>query len=361
MDSSWYFLRFLSNREDKKVFDQKTVNAWLPIDLYIGGIEHATMHLIYFRFFTKVLHDLGLIGFDEPAKRLFCQGMVCKTAYYSEEDKWLTQDEVTKKVKDGKTVLISKKSGSCVSSEIAKMSKTKLNTVNPDEIFDRFGADTVRLYMLSDAPPDRDQIWSEEGVMGAHRFIQRFWRLFEEQGARFQRGEIYDGDGSDLDKSSRHLWRKTHETIQKFTSDVEGNFQFNTAISKVMELLKELRNHLEANAGVVRETFQTMILLLAPIIPHVSEELWQKFGNKESVFKAHWPEVRECALEKDEVEIVFQINGKLKNKKTIPVDLDVKALEQLVLGDEKMKSALEGKQVLKVICVKNKLANVVAK
>ena len=351
VDSSWYFLRYVSPRLEDRVFDRDDVEYWMPIDQYVGGIEHATMHLIYFRFFTMVLNDLGLLSFDEPATELFCQGMVCKEAHYCEKCKWLPEEDV----ENGAC----KSCGQPVRSEVAKMSKTKLNTVNPDETIERLGADTIRLYILSDTPPDRDQVWSEEGVMGAHRFLNRLWTTVHESLDAVRDAERFGGDGSQLDPASRELRRKTHRAIQSVTRSIEEEMHFNTAIASVFELLNQIRSSEKASPPVLREAIEAAIVLLAPIVPHVAEELWCALGNEPSVFRAGWPEVDGSALQVDEVKMGVLVDGKVRGHVVVPADADQASIEAAAFAQERVKKFTEGRDIKKVIVVPGRIVNIV--
>jgi len=356
VDSSWYFLRYISPRDAGRPFAPDDVNYWMPVDQYIGGIEHATMHLIYCRYFTHVLHDLGLVPFEEPITSLFCQGMVCKEAYYCPHCKWLKEDEV----RDGYCV----RCGGVVRSEMAKMSKSKLNVVSPDEIMTKLGADTLRLYILSDTPPDRAQIWSEEGLMGAHRFLNRLWATAHENLELIKSARGCAIDRSALPKASRELHRKTHETIRRVTDSVTDNWHFNTAISGVMELVGQTRDLLasgEADAAVVREAVTSAVLLLGPVVPHIAEELWQNTGCEGGILDQSWPEYDPAALVAEEVEMAVQVNGKVRSRITVAADLPEGEVQQIALADENVRRHLEGKTVRKVIVVPGRLVTIVAK
>ncbi len=351
VDSSWYYLRYTSARDTAAPFASQEVKQWCPVDCYIGGIEHATMHLIYVRFFTMVLHDLGLLDFEEPVKKLFCQGMICRTAHYCEKDKWLPESEVV----DGKCA----RCGAAVHSEVAKMSKTKLNVVSPEEIIDKYGADTLRLCVLADNPPDKDQIWSDEGVQGANRFLNRLWDTFEEAIPKITAAKSQELPHT-LTKEDRELRYATHSAIKKALLGIETNWQFNTAIARIIEITNSVRRlKSTASPEVVREACEAILLLLAPIAPHISEELWERMGNRTSIFLHSLPQVDERALIAEEVNIVVQINGKLRGSFTASPDSDNSELEKKALEVEKIKPYLEGKTVKKVIVVPGKLVNIV--
>ena len=318
VDSSWYFLRYISPNADDRPFDTTDVNNWLPVDQYIGGVEHAILHLLYSRFITKVLCDMGYIGFDEPFKRLFTQGMI---------------------VKDG-----------------AKMSKSKGNVVSPDALIDKYGADTVRLYTLFIGPPEKDAEWSDRGVEGAFRFLKRVWTLQE---IMEKAPETGDADAKDA------LLRKMHQTIQKVTEDVDGEFHFNTAISAVMELVNHVYTGLNEKGeecydkACLKQVIENTVLLLGPFVPHIAEEINERLGSKESVFCRQWPSFDKGMLKADTVEIPVQINGKLRGTISVASGLAQEKVQEAILADGKLSAWIEGKQVRKWIVLKDKLVNVV--
>ena len=347
VDSSWYMYRYVNPRDKDKLFTADDVNKWCPVDFYIGGIEHATMHLIYSRFFAHVMNDMGIIDFDEPAKRLFCQGMVCKIAHYCDKCKWL--EDVN--VKDGQCTIC----GGKVVSEVSKMSKTKLNTVSPDEIIKQYGADTMRLYILSDTPPDRERIWSEDGVQGAHRFLRRFWDMV------IQKKEVIDSNVTGSEKEDSALYKKIHHTIKQVTEDIEKNIQLNTALARIFELTNAIRSTKKVSSGLLKEALETVIKLLSPIAPHITEELWNYLGHNESLLNATWPVFDKKALTQTEATIIIQVNGKLRSKITVPSGTPKDEIEKLALNDEKIADTIKGKQIIKTIVVPNKLVNFVVK
>ncbi len=360
VDSSWYFLRYCDPTNAVKAFDSERVRKWMPVDHYIGGIEHATMHLIYARFFTMLLHDLGLIDFSEPFKRLFCQGMVCKTAYYCDTDKWLHEDDV-KGERKGDQILdpCCAKCGASVEATMTKISKTKLNIVDPDEMFDQYGADTMRLYMLSDAPPDQAQVWSEAGINGAWRMLNRLWDLVQTE--REQVAPIDAAMPADLDDTNRTLRRKAHQCIQSATREIEGGFKFNTAIARCNELLKMLRSaKSKPLPAVLREVLETIVRLLSPIVPHFAEELWQALGHNKSIFAAGWPEADEEIAKEEELKLAVQVNGKVRGHVTLPADVDRNTIEAAALELDEVKKWTQGKQIRKVIVVPGRLVNIAA-
>ncbi|MBN1757082.1 MAG: leucine--tRNA ligase [Chitinispirillaceae bacterium] len=353
VDSSWYYLRYASAKVESAPFARRDVDYWCPVDTYIGGIEHATMHLIYVRFFTMVLKDLGLLPFEEPVKNLFCQGMICKMAHYCEVDKWLPEE----KVRDGKCLVC----GGPVVSEVTKMSKTKLNVVSPEQIIETYGADTLRFCVLADNPPDRDQLWSDEGVQGASRYLYRLWDTIGSVLPEIVKAEL--PTPAILEKLSgedRELRFATHSTIMRAMQGIETNWQFNTAIARIIELTNSVRKLKDAaTPPVLREACETLLLLIAPMTPHLAEELWEQLGNRESIFRHPLPEVDRNALVMDEIPIVVQVNGKLRGQFTANPDAPREALERKALEFDKIQVHLQGKTIRKVIVVPGKLVNIV--
>ena len=324
--SSWYYFRYTDPRNTKAPWDINKCNYWTPVDQYIGGIEHAILHLLYSRFFTKVLKDAGLIDADEPFKNLLTQGMV---------------------IKDG-----------------AKMSKSKGNIVSPEEIVKKYGADTARLFILFASPPERDLEWSDQGVEGAARFLNRLWRIVRHY-AETVRTAPESYDAASLDPQDKELRRALHMTIRKVTEDISERFNFNTAISAVMELVNAMHYYRDAvtdpKPALIRETVDALLRLMAPFAPHITEELWSATGHADSVHRQNWPKWDEQALKTDTVEIVVQINGKVRDKLTVPSEITGAELEKLAVGQERIQALLEGKKIVKVIAVPGKLVNVVAR
>lgn len=319
VDSSWYFLRYISPKLADKPFEKADVDNWLPVDQYIGGVEHAILHLLYSRFITKVLHDMGYIGFDEPFKRLFTQGMI---------------------IKDG-----------------AKMSKSKGNVVSPDGLIAEYGADTVRLYTLFIGPPEKDAEWSDKGVDGSFRFLKRLWNLNDMIGSA-------PAEGGDA-KATKELLRKMHQTIKKVTEDIDGAFHFNTAISGVMELLNQVYAGINEKGAdcydkkCLTEVMRNLVQLVAPFVPHVAEEMWEMMGEKESVFKSAWPSYRKDMLLADTVEVPVQINGKLRSSVELARGLNDEEVKSIVLSDARLKDHIAGKNIRKWIILKDRLVNIV--
>jgi leucyl-tRNA synthetase len=325
VDSSWYFFRYCSPKEDKAMFDSEEAAYWMPIDMYIGGVEHAILHLIYCRFFTKLFFDMKMVPFDEPIGRLFTQGMV---------------------IKDG-----------------AKMSKSKGNVVDPDELIEDFGADTVRVFSIFAAPPEKELEWSDSGVEGSHRFLHRVFRLVTEAGPS---PESRVPDSASLSDSERALLRKTHQTIRKVTQDIEERFHLNTAISANMELVNAATDFAakQQDAGanpVFRKAVETVVHLLNPMAPHITEELWASLGHSGLLCAQPWPSFDPDLAREEEATMVVQVNGKLRGSLQIPRGLAQDDVLQRAHADEKIRKHLEDKTIVKVVFVPDKLVNIVVK
>jgi leucyl-tRNA synthetase len=334
------------------------------------------MHLIYCRFFTMALHDLGLVPFEEPVTNLFCQGMVCKTAHFCPQCKWLPEEKVRDGVcaTCGQTVRgecptcrkpvpgVCVTCGQSVRSEMTKMSKTKLNTVSPDEVFEKFGADTLRLYIISDSPPDRDSCWSDEALAGAGRLVNRVWDMADRAADELAGVAPYDGDGSGLTPESLALWRKTHQTIRKVTEHVEA-FRLNTAVAAINELVNEIRSGAEGqdwrHPGVRRLAIESLLLLVSPAIPHVAEELWERLGHRESLLRTPWPAWDERGLVSETVELPVQVNGKIRGHIVVAAGAPEDAIRAAALADEKVQKFLAGKTPRKVVVVPGRMVSVV--
>ncbi|MBZ5547638.1 MAG: leucine--tRNA ligase [Acidobacteriia bacterium] len=328
VDSSWYFYRYADARNDKAPFDTKTIAYWFPIDQYIGGVEHAILHLIYSRFWTKFMRDMGLVNNDEPAQRLFTQGMV---------------------IKDG-----------------AKMSKNLGNVVSPDEMVARYGADAARLYSLFAAPPDRDLDWQDTGIEGIQRFLGRVYRFFV-RNANPDHPEWRKPVPAELSSEARAIQRKLHQTIKRVSDDFQGRWHFNTCIAAIMELLNEVYGAEEAIASgrvpvsLIAEVQRGIVLLLAPMAPYLAHELWEMIGERGNLLKAPWPKYDAALAAEDEIEIPVQINGKLRSKVVVPAAATEDQVKQSALADEKVKAAIAGKQVVKNVYVPKKLLNIVVR
>jgi len=367
MESSWYYARFCSPNYDKGMLDPAAANYWLPVDQYIGGIEHAILHLLYARFFHKLLRDVGLVDSSEPFKRLLTQGMVLAETYYRNEDNggktWFNPADVTvERDNKGQVVrAILKSDGEPVEiGGVTKMSKSKNNGIDPQSIIDEYGADTVRLFMMFAAPPEQSLEWSDSGVEGAHRFLKRLWRMVNEHAAS---GDVPALDAGSLNADQKALRLKTHETIAKVSDDISRRLTFNTSIAAVMELLNEvgkLGGDEPQTLAVRQEALETAVLVLAPIVPHICHQLWHALGHEEPVVEASWPEADEKAMVRSEITVVLQVNGKVRAKADVPADIAKDELEKLALAHENVQRFIEDKTVRKVIVVPGKLVNVVA-
>ena len=360
VESSWYFLRYCSPKFDRGMFDPAAVKYWMPVDQYIGGVEHAVMHLLYSRYFTRVLKELGLVDFKEPFTNLLTQGMVCKETTSCPEHGFLYPEEVKWEggptcVKCGKGVVVGR---------VEKMSKSKMNVVDPNLLLGKYGADTTRLFCLFAAPPEKDLEWSDAGVDGAARFLNRVWRLAFRHMETVQHVAPYAGDLSGLSGIDKDVCRKLHQTVKKMTEVVE-RFHFNTGISAVMELVNlvysaDEKGNSVSHPGVLRALLEALCKMLSPFVPHFAEEIWEALGCDGALIDAGWPEWREDALAADEVLIVVQVNGKLRGKITVAADAEDEAIKAAAMEVEGAQKFIEGKTVRKVILVKNKLVNIVA-
>ncbi len=367
MESSWYYARFTSPHADA-MLDSDAANYWLPVDQYVGGIEHAILHLLYARFFHKLMRDEGLVESDEPFKRLLCQGMVLAESFYYEKDgkrEWVAPQDVNiEKDEKGKTVRATLAStGEPVEfGGITKMSKSKNNGVDPESIIKNYGADTVRLFTMFAAPPDQTLEWVDSGVEGGSRFLKKLWRTVA---THLQAGTPGQLNVEQLNDTHKDLRRKTHATIQKVTDDYARRQHFNTAIAAVMELLNEITRHADRDSeqglAVEREALNAAILLLAPIVPHICHELWQALSDEASdILNQPWPSVDESALERTSITIVVQVNGKVRDKLEVAADADKESVEKAALASDKVQKFIDGKLIRKVIVVPGKLVNVVA-
>jgi leucyl-tRNA synthetase len=327
VDSSWYFYRYLSPRKDDGPFDPAAVAYWFPIDLYVGGIEHAILHLVYSRFWTKVMRDLGLVAIDEPVARLFPQGMVHK---------------------DGEV-----------------MSKSKGNTIAPDDVIARYGADTLRLYILFAGPPELAMEWSESGIEGPHRFLQQVFRLVDRHAealAREPRGPL----PAELPPAARELRRKAHQTIDRVTRDIEDRIQLNTAVAALMELKNEiLRVEAQVASGpsraVLREALEILVVLLDPFTPHVCEEMWARLGHAEGLVRASWPAFDADAAREDSVELAVQVNGKVRGRVVVPREAGEAEIRARALAEPRVAEHVQGRQMVKLVVVPGRLVSVVVR
>ncbi len=323
MESSWYYARYTCANYADGMLDSDAANYWLPVDQYVGGIEHAILHLLYARFFHKLMRDEGLLNSDEPFTKLLCQGMV---------------------LKDG-----------------TKMSKSKGNTVDPQALIEQYGADTVRLFTMFAAPPEQSLEWNDSAVEGAHRFLRKLWKAVH---AHLEAGDFKPLDPTELNQQQQNLRRKTHETIAKVSDDFGRRQTFNTAIAAVMELLNEIGKSADRETSnglaVEREALETAILVLSPIVPHICNELWNELGHKDNLLDTDWPVVDESALVKSTIQMVVQVNGKLRAQIDVSADADKDAIEQMAREHENVQRFTEGQTIRKVIVVPNKLVNIVA-
>jgi leucyl-tRNA synthetase len=319
LDSSWYFLRYTDARNGNEIFARDKADYWMAVDQYIGGVEHAILHLLYARFFTKFLYDAGVSPVSEPFTKLLTQGMV---------------------LKDG-----------------VKMSKSLGNVVSPDEIIEKYGADTVRLFVLFASPPEKELEWSDKGVEGSYRFLNRVWRLVNEL------SHTADSDGGDANED-RALDYARNYAIKKVANDISGRFNFNTAISALMEYVNALYKYKERgrlNAALVKRALDDLVVMLSPFTPHICEELWGVLGHEGSLYGNPWPELDESALALDEIEIVVQINGKVKGKLTLPSGADTETMKAAVKDAGMIAKYAEGREIVKMIAVPGKLVNIVVK
>ena len=365
VESSWYYLRYCSPKYDKGMFDPEAVKYWAPVDQYIGGVEHAVLHLLYSRYFMRVLNTLGMINFKEPFTRLLTQGMVCKETMMCPDHGYLFPEEALKN-EDGK-VICTKCSKDVEIGRVIKMSKSKKNVVDPNELLEKYGADVTRLFSLFAAPPERDLEWSEDGVEGSNRFVNRVWRLAMDSMEKIKGVEPFSGPASAIvSDSAKKLYIKANQTIKKVTQDIDKSFHFNTAISAVMELVNDIYAiNLETAEIELKRVLlfclENIFLLLSPIIPHFCEEIFEKFGNKGSILLRPWPEYRVDSLESDEIIIVVQINGKLRSTFVLKADSDESKVREAALSDEKIKKYIGDKKPKKVIVITKKqtLVNIV--
>jgi leucyl-tRNA synthetase len=327
VDSSWYFYRYLSPKQDDAPFGVAAVKYWFPIDLYVGGIEHAILHLVYSRFWTKAMRDLGLVDFDEPVTRLFPQGMVHK---------------------DGEV-----------------MSKSKGNTIAPDDVVARYGADTLRLYILFAGPPELAMEWSESGIEGPHRFLQQVWRLVDRHAPALAQEPRASVQG-DLPPAAKDLRRKVHQTIERVTRDVEERIQLNTAVAALMELKNEiLRLETEVTSGpgraALREALETLVVLLNPFTPHVCEEMWARLGHAQGLVRASWPALDAEAAREDAVELAVQVNGKVRGRVVVAREATEAEIRRKALAEPRVAEHVQGKQMIKFVIVPGRLVSVVVK
>ena len=368
-ESSWYYARYTGPDNDQSMLDERA-DYWLPVDQYIGGIEHAVLHLLYARFFHKLMRDEGLVTSDEPFTKLLTQGMVLANTYYRENDQggqdWISPDDVdvlhNEKGKQIGAVL--RADGEAVLTDgMSKMSKSKNNGVDPQGLIDKYGADTLRLFSMFAAPPDQSMEWSDSGVEGANRFLRRLWRQVHEHIAM---GEVASLDTSNLTDEQSAIRRKLYTSLQKVTDDMQRRFTFNTAIAANMELLNDVakfKDDSEQGRAVKQEIFETVLLMLSPIAPHICETLWHLLGKSSTLIDESWPTVDEAALVQDSVELMVQVNGKLRGKIKVAVDAADDDIKQQAQESKNVKryisDNLANKSVRKIIIVKGRLVNIV--
>ena len=364
-ESSWYYARYCCPDATGSMLDERA-KYWLPVDQYIGGIEHAILHLLYARFFNKLMRDEGLVENDEPFSKLLTQGMVIAETYYRKNGdgskEWFNPADVTVErdakgspvsaslLSDGQTVTIG---------GIEKMSKSKNNGVDPQGLIDRYGADTVRLYTMFAAPPEHSLEWSDAGVEGAHRFLKRLWKLSV---THLQGGDISKLNKMELSDDQKKLRHKIHTTITKVNDDIGRRYTFNTAIAAVMELsnsLSQAKDHSDNGHAIMREGLETSVLLLSPIVPHITDALWHEFGHTEPVIDAAWPEIDDSALVQNELQLMVQVNGKLRAKIIVSADADQKQIEEIAVSDDNVQKFIAEKDIRKVIVVPGRLVNIV--
>lgn len=357
--SCWYFLRYLSPHDSDRPYDRALADKWLPVDQYIGGIEHAVLHLLYTRFIIKVLHDRGLVGFREPFAALFTQGMICKEAFWCNSHGYLREQEL----QDGKCP----KCGGAAEVKVQKMSKSMYNVVPPEPIIEKFGTDTLRLYTLFIGPAQRDAAWDDRAVVGAYRFLSRLWAKVTAHADAFAKGPSGPLSLATVagDAACEALFRKTHQTVRKVTDDIETSWHFNTAIAKIMELFNETERFDPAASekafAVFRFALETSVQLLSPFAPHIAEELWVLLGREKGIFRAKWPTWDADAAKEEEIEVPIQINGKVRSRMIVPADSSEDDLRARALAEERIAGLLAGKTVHKVLVVPKRLVNVVVK
>ena len=372
VDSSWYYLRYLDSHNTEKPFEKANADSWTPVDQYIGGIEHAVMHLLYARFFHKALRDMGLVETNEPFKRLLTQGMVLGPSYYSQnERKFYFPKDV--EIKDTKA--FSKSTGEELTVKIEKMSKSKNNGVDPEEIVKEYGADPARVFTLFAAPPEKELEWNVNGLAGAYRFINRLFLIisdsFEFADKNAGKEDNYGIDLNKRNEKDEEIQKKLHQTVKKVTESIEDDFHFNTAIAAVMELLNDMTTYKQEvidkndvsteSKKIWKEVLDKVILLIAPFAPHIADELWEIIGNKTFTFEEEWPTFEEELTKEHKMNLVVQINGKIRETIPAKIGLPKEEYEKLAFDSEKIKKAIEGKEIVKVIVVPNKLVNIVVK
>ncbi|MCK4283711.1 MAG: leucine--tRNA ligase, partial [Candidatus Brocadiae bacterium] len=376
--SCWYFLRYISPRLQEKPFDREQVGKWLPVDLYIGGVEHAVLHLLYSRFIVKVLKDAGHIGFVEPFSALFTQGMICKESYICTRCGKIVSDDpnVREPCKCDVGVGLHERleQGVEVVARLDKMSKSKGNVVTFDEVLERYGADTLRLYTLAIGPPEKDAEWQDSGMIGYYRFLNRLWDVVVAHEADFKNVPPAAVRPEDLEGDWKRVYGLAHATIKKVTDDIEKRWHFNTAIAAIISLLNELQKlplresydgteaaQELAQFGVFRFVIERIVRLLAPFVPHISEQLWSRMGGAPSVFRQSWPEYDEESARTEEVEMPVQVNGKVRDRIVVPRDEDERTVRQRALALDNVRKYTGGKEIEQVVVVPNRIVNIVVR
>jgi leucyl-tRNA synthetase len=358
VDSSWYFERYTSPHANDGPFHGHAVDYWMPVDLYIGGIEHAVLHLLYARFWTKVLRDLGLMKYDEPFTRLLTQGMVCMETLWCPQHEWLFPTQV----RDGRCV----ECGRVVTvGRMEKMSKSKHNVVDPDEMIRKYGADTTRLFILFAAPPERDLDWNDQGVEGCYRFLNRVWRMVRRIVVHTADLPCDPASLSAASGAALALRRKTHQTIRKVTEDIHERLHFNTAVAAIMELINMLYQFAVEEVQdlptqhALREAAEATSVLLSPFTPHIAEELWQQLGHDDSILRQPWPPYDPLLTQEEEVTVVIQVNGRVRSRLMAPASIAEDDLREVALRHERIQEWIAGKAIRRVIIVPQKLVNIV--
>jgi leucyl-tRNA synthetase len=365
VDSNWYYFRYCDPHNDQMPFDPEKVAYWMPVDQYIGGIEHAVLHLIYTRYWNKVMRDMGLVKFDEPVKRLLTQGMINKETYFCSEHEWLFPEQVTEQ----KTCAICGRE--VITGRVEKMSKSKKNAVDPIEMINIHGGDSLRLFVLFAGPPEKDKEWSDTGFEGAARYLQRVWRIAYKWQSRIVAATGGPIGETDLQEYQRRLRRRTHQLIRSITENFEERLHLNTCISSLMELTNEIHTFDQAvdrsgmvsdsDVALAREAFEALIRMLTPFAPHMTEELWQNFGHSESLSRARWPDFNEELVREEEIEVAVQVNGKLRGRIFARADASDDELREAALADERVRSSTSGNEISRVIVIPRRLVNVVLK
>jgi leucyl-tRNA synthetase len=367
MESSWYYARYCSAQNDQAMLDPEQANYWLPVDQYVGGIEHAILHLLYSRFFHKLLRDEGLVESDEPYKRLLCQGMVLADSFYREDEtgkkEWFSPADVnSEKDEKGRIIksVLESDGKEVIHHGMIKMSKSKNNGIDPQKVIDVYGADTIRVFTMFAAPPEQTLEWIDSGVEGAHRFVKRLWTLVQEH---IESGEITNLDKASLSGAQKSLRRLIHKTIEKVSDDIGRRQTFNTAVAAIMELLNHLQKAPKTSMqdlAVMREGINAIVLLLAPIAPHICHVMYRDLGHTNAVETAPWPIAEADAMVEDEKLIVLQVNGKVRAKITIAADATKEQVEAMGFAEQNVQQHTDGKIIRKVIYIPGRLLNIVA-